>query len=448
MSVPLERAEDTIDPEVINVPDRLSRSRILHRAISFFALALVVGTWRLWVPHTSFPQVPLFGWAIHAPFWIDWLLLVVCIICLFLVFVGRLSLHWNSAAWLISSAMMFGLMVLNQHRMQPWAYLTVLSGLLLGACTVPQSVRWLRWLVVSVYFYSAMSKFDYLFVTTLGQEFLQTGFGLFEISFQSWPATLRQWITLSLPMGELLVAVLLMISRLRRSGVVLGIVLHLLLLLILGPWGMNHRPGVLIWNLQFCVLLVLLFWPTGDQPMVSDEPTEPERPPWGTALASVARGIAMLALLCPLLDGVERWDHWLSWGLYSTRAPRVELYLSEHLVPGLPADLRQHSSHATYSGYLRKFALDRWSLAELGVPIYPQDRFHTGLCLALIQSYELDAVVAVHSSSPSRLTGQRQQERWTGNREILDAASGFWFNARPRQGFIGPRRTTSDDGVQ
>ena len=88
---------------------------------------------------------------------------------------------------------------------------------------------------------------------------------------------------------------------------------------------------------------------------------------------------------------------------------------------------------------VRKFSLDRWSLAELGVPIYPQDRFHTGLCIALLQTYDLDAVVAVHSSSPSRLTGERNQQRWTGGEEIRQAASRFWFGAWPRYDFTGPR---------
>lgn len=427
------------------MPRGQSRPLRLHRVVSCFALALVGVTWRLWVPQETYPQVPLFGWATSVPFWIDWLLLAVWGLSLVLVLVGRLPQRWNSSAWLVASASMFGLMVLNQHRLQPWAYLAVLSGLILAACSAAQAERWLRWLLISVYFYSAISKFDYLFVTILGQEFVATGLGLIGVAVETWPAPLRQCLSLSLPTGEVLVAVLLLIPRLRRLGVVMGIALHILLLLILGPWGMNHRPGVLIWNLQFCVLLILLFWPTSAQRGERDETADFDRPPWGIVPAVIARAMALCALLLPLLDAFERWDHWLSWGLYSTRAPRVELYISEDVVSRLPADLQQHCSETTYSGYLRKFALDRWSLAELGVPIYPQDRFHTGLCLALLGRYQLDAV-AVHSASPARLTGKREQQRWTGDDEILNATSRFCLNARPRHGFSGSHQSADADG--
>ena len=34
--------------------------------------------------------------------------------------------------------------------------------------------------------------------------------------------------------------------------------LHGLLLVILGPWGLDHKPGVLLWNAYFIVQDVLL----------------------------------------------------------------------------------------------------------------------------------------------------------------------------------------------
>ncbi len=413
-----------------------SRSRILEQVVSVFVLALIAATWKLWIPQQSFPQVPLVRWARSVPFWVDWLLILLCCIALVVVLVARQSRRLNSAAWLAASASMFGLMLLNQHRMQPWAYLAILAGLLFGTCTAVQAQNWLRWLVLSVYIYSAISKFDYLFAATLGQEFVEAGLGLVGLSAAHWPPTLRLWLALSLPIGELFVAFVLLIPRLRRGGVILGVGLHILLLLVLSPLGMDHRAGVLIWNLQFCALLVLLFWPA-TPPSDATEHPEAERPPWGVTASMASRAVAVCALFLPLLDAFNRWDHWLSWGLYSTRAPRVELYVSEDYVSKLPDDLQQVCSQATYSGYLRKFALDRWSLARLGVPIYPQDRFHTGLCIALMQNYDLDAVVAVQSGAPSRLTGERRQQRLTGKDEIEKSASRYWFNALPRDSFVG-----------
>ena len=50
------------------------------------------------------------------------------------------------------------------------------------------------------------------------------------------------------PLGELAVAVLLLHRRTWTWGLAGSIAMHGLLLLALGPWGLGHRPAVLVWN--------------------------------------------------------------------------------------------------------------------------------------------------------------------------------------------------------
>ena len=59
-----------------------------------------------------------------------------------------------------------------------------------------------------------------------------------------------------------------------------------------------------------------------------------------------------------------------------------------------------------------RFAIDRWSLDELGVPIYPQARFQKSAAIEWIRSNELGrhaTVIELSSSHPA--TGERQETR-------------------------------------
>ena len=50
----------------------------LQRWTAVGSIALVAATWRLWVPQTVFPQIPLFSILCSAPAWCDW----ICLACL------------------------------------------------------------------------------------------------------------------------------------------------------------------------------------------------------------------------------------------------------------------------------------------------------------------------------------------------------------------------------
>src|SRR5690606_21635833 len=55
----------------------------------------------------------------------------------------------------------------------------------------------------------------------------------------------------------------LLFKPLRRTALILAAVMHATLLACLGPWGMDHQPAVLLWNVGFLGQAVLLWvWST------------------------------------------------------------------------------------------------------------------------------------------------------------------------------------------
>lgn len=195
---------------------------------------------------------------VQTPAIVDWAALVLVLAGLIgmLFSKSRLGLQIASSTFALSG---IGLVLLDQHRLQPWTYQFLVFAVLTAFSKPRMTLFWMCWIVISIYLFSAISKFDYQFTHTVGDQMLSTlvSFGGWDSAI--WTAETRSRLITSFPVGELLVGLGLAIPQTRKAAIPLAILLHVTLLLMLGPLGMGHRPGVLIWNLFFIVQTVLLF---------------------------------------------------------------------------------------------------------------------------------------------------------------------------------------------
>lgn len=426
-------------------------------------IALVLVTWPLWWPQGVvvaemgnapwlFPQIPLIAAATELPVWLDraavvlWLLglLGQTLAGLWLAWVqadnnvtnGRLSSRLMHAAVVCSLVTWPILVVGNQHRFQAWAYLAWWIGLLWlltsrksgTASTDPLGfvARW-RWLAISVYFYSAVSKFDLTFLQSLGNQFATALWNLVSRSNLPldtiWPSS----VIFLFPLGELVLALGLASGYLRRSFCMLAFVMHGLLLLILGPLGLQHQPGVLVWNLFFIGQAYLLFWPTEREKRWNNA----ERPQ-SSRLASVA---LYFVLLWPLTQPWGWCDHWPAWELYAPRGNRIQVFLASpawESSDGL-AQFAADQPSEQHGPIWRELRLDQWSLQQLRAPIYPQDRFQLGVAEYVLRRVPQEQHVLIQWYGPAdRWTGKREQRLLRGRRELKEFGERFFWNTLPR----------------
>ncbi|MEX0824959.1 MAG: MauE/DoxX family redox-associated membrane protein, partial [Pirellulaceae bacterium] len=233
----------TADPLV-----RIRQWRFFQRIWAVFCLLLVIVSWRLWIPQQVFPQVPFISALRHMPALADWVLLLALIGALLgaMVF-GRVG--WQrSVSLIVFGIAISGLVLLDQHRLQAWAYQAIVIAVLLLGTPPRLGVTLLRVFAVSVYFYSAAGKFDFQFLHTVGQQFLETAADLSGVRIEAWEPATRVRAAMLLPLTELVLAVgaLLPITR-QWAGWGL-VAMHAVLLVLLGPFGLQHQPGVLAWN--------------------------------------------------------------------------------------------------------------------------------------------------------------------------------------------------------
>ena len=398
---------------------------IVTRIVSGTTAAMILCTWPLWCAQTSFPQIPITRLLCNAPAAFDVIGLVSTL--LGLVFAFCFAANDRTRRWGLSLAMggMVLLIALDQHRLQPWAYYFVLVAWMLAFCETT-AIVWLRWLVISLYAYSAVGKFDFTFSHTMGVRFVETtgqlfGFPLVEQNFET-----ASRLAFILPLVELVVACLLAVPRIRRFGVVAAVAMHLSLLILLGPLGMNHRWAVLVWNLS-CILQVFVLFGVSLSPRPD---LDKRRPRWFI----VTNLPVFIALVMPLTCSWEWWDAWPSWGLYSSRVGKAEIFFAADSVADLPEAVRPYCEPNGPAGIWVRCAIDRWSLDELQAPLYPHPRFNIGVGLAIANAMSPKKrwLTVVTQSIPNRFTGAVAEFRYVGYEEVLKAADRYWINAMPR----------------
>jgi len=345
------------------------------------------------------------------------------------------------------------LVLLDQHRFQPWAYQFAIVAIVLAFAPAERAASLLRVLTVGIYFWSAVSKFDYTFLHGLGPELLRGLLAAFHLE-PGWmrpeAATTLAW---AFPLDELAVAILLAIRRMRTFGLIAAIAMHVVLLATLGPFGLNHSPGVLLWNVYFIGQDILLFRPLasgGCQPPESNllrqsrVPGESQRTVLAGLHVRVLGGltpparllpyaVVFAAVWLPILQPFGYLDYWPAWAVYAPAAERAVLFIYPERTK-TPSELEPYFSNSWGPSFLHS-RFDLWSFDALGVPLSPDGRFQAAVGNAVVERYGLTGFVSLSFvGRADRFTGERDAYRIDGVSQFRPFLEDeYWLNALPRK---------------
>lgn len=400
-----------------------TRTRLLRLFWCLSLISLMACTWPLWTPLRDVPRVPAIALLGQLPPAIDYLLLCLLLCALVFGLLRALFEPSRQRGLTTSLVALAGLMALDQLRWQPWAYELLLVGMVLVGFRHQSGRNWLRLLVVSIYLYAGIAKLDLTFAETLGQQILAVLAGLFGIDLVPAVSNQRIAMALVLPATEILAGIMLLVERTRYYGVALGCLVHLGILLVLGPWGLDHSLGVLAWNLMSVALLLVLFWPAENDQGEMEATESPQS-------ASIVRLVAIVALVMPLTYPLGVWDRWPSWGLYAPAGEQAELYVHRRVASRLPGEVPLEP--ASDQSPWQRVRLEEWLIQETGAPRYPQNRVTLSLALALDEQARLGDYLQIELfSNADRMTGKRSNAVLLGSQEIRDYAARYWLNTEP-----------------
>ena len=439
----------------------------LARAVGAAGLALVGATGPLWLPPAPdrFPQLPLVSWLINAPAWCD-------LAALAGILAGAAGMlltprdprepearaRWatlkprlrvglvkvSAVAPALLAVSLAGAMLLNQIRVQVWAYQFLLLAGVLALCprTGPgdrAAVALARALAVGILFHSALSKLDLAFAEGPGSWLMGGFLGLFGADAGALDGRLVAAAAFAVPAWELALAVLLAVPGLRRAGLAGAVLMHAALVATL--WKLNQSWGVLLWNAFFLAHAFVLFRP---------DPPRDRVPSRGALRAAgprawAAGAIVLAAVTLPFGTRAGYWDVWPGWAVYAGGVPRGRVtYLEREYTPGpgLRLLLGGQQAPTDWEGE---------ALAELGAPL-PQDaRVAVGVLLAKSARFaepgERTAGGTVSIEASASLLGRRPYPPGKPRVEVEDGRVGwpeqsgglFLLNARPRALSLPPR---------
>jgi len=427
-------------------PDEADSKRIvahLRRVVALGALVLLGATWKVWTPQQVFPRVPLLEFALSIPESVEWIgtgLLPLSLAAAMLApTAGRL---WR-AGLVVYSLTTIAMVVFDQQRLQTWAYQFALMGLVLALLPPRRAVALSRLFIISIYFHSGLSKISLSFVETTGPLLVAGLLKALRVPFTDWWPTISRGFEVLLPISELCVAFLLFFPRYRRTGLFASFVMHIPLIMALSALGLNHKPGVLLWNGYFLLQNVVLFGPVLRRRVLSAPagaeaaPAQPSAQMAGTTRflpgERIVTGLATAAILLPLLEPFGKFDHWPSWAVYAGGLERVRVYVAYHAKIKLPPDLQRHTTEPLFADGFGRVLIDRWALDVLDAPIYPEDRFQLGVAywIARHVDHPEDVRIALDSRA-GRWTNLRTSRVIVGPEGIEDNLELFWWNGLPR----------------
>ncbi len=285
------------------------------------------------------PPVPL--WGNHVP---EWLLLPTGMLPALLA--TGLLIRPDNRFLLQATALALGCSAaVDLNRVQPWAYWYVL---VFFAASARQSLPALRMITAGMYAWSGLHK--------LTPWFAADNFEWFCSAFELTKALATPAWGYAMAALEALLGAALLYAPTRRTAAWTAIGMHLWIILVLSPVGLDWNRVVIPWNAVLMGTLLLLIL----------EDRERTRPPWA---------LVLWMLGSPLLPGLPRA---IGWHLYNNTQPEAVFVQGQQpptCVAGWDAlayDDRQ------------RMLLDDWAIHTLGVPLMHCDKvfraLHRHLC--------------------------------------------------------------------
>ncbi|GLR86458.1 hypothetical protein [Bradyrhizobium iriomotense] len=178
----------------------------------------------------------------------------------------------------------------------------------------------------------------------------------------------------------------LLTRRFRRVSLVAAVAMHVFILAMFGPLGLNWNNVVWPWTATMAVFDVLLF--SGEADFAWRDVV------WNVRDFRHGAAVALFAVL-PALSFFNLWDSYLSSALYSGNLTEAQIYLSDLGAASTPSSVRSHLVHT--SDNTNVLNLQRWAIEDLNVTPYAETRVFKavarGLCGTLRDRNQLVLVV-------------------------------------------------------
>ncbi|MGZ3329130.1 MAG: hypothetical protein ACXU85_18410, partial [Xanthobacteraceae bacterium] len=220
----------------------------------------------------------------------------------------------------------------------------------------------LRLIVAFTYIYSGLQKINLNFMENDFPWLVQPITNLFPAT-----ALFLHGVGMAAPFVQVAFGIGLLTRRFRRASLMSAVAMHLFILAMFGPMGLDWNNIVWPWTAAMAIFDVLLF---------SGAEFSWREIAWSGREPRHLAAIVLFAIL-PALSFFNRWDSYLSSALYSGNLTEAQIYLSDSGKASLPAAIAARAVHT--SPDTNVLNLQRWAIADLNVTPYPETRVYEAI---------------------------------------------------------------------
>ncbi len=314
--------------------------------------------------------------------------------------------------------------VLNQHRLQAWHWLFLVLVAQTQIVHKDHKTFVRRITFAAVYIFAALSRIGPGIADGVSVQMLSTVFRSPGVSHLLTNDTFIFAACAAMSLIECSVGVGLLFAGTRRFAVPAAMLMHASLIGILGPWGLNHHWGVVLWNVFFICAIPLVF---SSAPQNAHEASNQSSPKLRHRPGTIV--VILFVVATPLSGLFSIADNWPSWQLYSPRPEVVRLFVKSSATEQLPETVRPFVGQPAPLQDWCPVQIHRWCLETVQTPMYPEDRFQLGIILWLIQDIDPKSVRVTIDSAGSPYWTDRKRTELNGADQVLARANQHLLNS-------------------
>ncbi len=336
-------------------------SSLFNTTIAVFFLLAKIISWKLWLANRTFPLIPAFDFLQIVPPFLHLLLYVGSIVLLLLVAIK--PKQFSLLPILITIEILSCL--LDQNRWQPWEYQYVFMFFILwvNRGDDKNALSVLLIVLCSIYFYSGLQKVNPHFIKQVWGHTILNDFLHLSTNITQQPNMLR--LGYVMPLLEMLLGIGLLVKKSRKITVCFLLIMHILILLFIGPLGLCYNIIVWPWNMAMIVFLLIFLKQSINTPNI-------------TSLISKRLNLFFLVvwIVFPVLNFWGYWDFYFSSSLYSGR---IDICYIELNNPDKNFELKGFYKEKNVGDTIANkeiILLQDWAFKELNTPPCPQARVY------------------------------------------------------------------------
>lgn len=310
-------------------------------------------SYKIWLSTRNFPIIPVVDITPKFPDTFHLVLFILSITAIISVLI------FPQKRYLILAVILFEIAscLIDMMRWQPWEYQYLLTFIFFYYYNRSRDfLTVMSFLVAVTYLFSGLHKFSNTFLTDFWDGILEH---LFRLSPNVVAMDIVHYSGLIMAIAETSIGIGLFVFRKKRNFVYLCVIMHIGLLLLLGPIGLNFNPVVWSWNLAMPLIVWVLFYDGSIQVTISFFKT------------AFNRIVFVVIGLLPILNFTGYWDDYLSFNLYAGGAEKVMICFDDN-------KMNKELEVYKFPPYCGKnsitVSVNKWCFFELGVPLYPEER--------------------------------------------------------------------------